>query len=201
MSKAKISGLIISAGLSSRMKGFKPLAGYKGNTFIGNITNKLEPVCEYIIVVTGYNADKLKSAILKEFSSITSRLNFVQNELYRKGMFTSLQRGLQEAKDCDWVVYHFVDQPGLPEQFYSKFISQIDEKHNWVQPTVNEIKGHPILLQRKLFDLIISSSENSNLRELSSNTLIRKKYWECKCPEIFQDIDTEEEYLKLEGSR
>lgn len=197
MNTIKISGIIISAGLSDRMKRFKPLAIYKGKTFIGNIIHKLEKVCERIIIVTGYKADRLKSEVLNESSELAHRLKFVQNDFYEKGMFTSLQRGVQAASDCDWLIYHFVDQPGLPEKFYSEFILQIDEKHNWFQPSVNKRAGHPILIAKELFDVIISQSTESNLRELSTNNKFRKKFWECNYNEIVQDVDTEEDYLKL----
>ncbi len=49
-------------------------------------------------------------------------------------MFTSLQTGLTAAINSDWILYHFVDQPGLPNKFYQEFIKQIDDEHNWIQP-------------------------------------------------------------------
>jgi molybdenum cofactor cytidylyltransferase len=200
MSNYKISGVIISAGLSGRMNQFKPLALYKGKSFLNNIIIKLSSLCNNVFIVTGHDSEKLQQEINKELGAKYNNLRFVHNKYYQRGMFTSLQKGFEAAKDCDWIIYHFVDQPGLPEQFYTEFISQVDEKHNWVQPTVNERKGHPILLHKELFDLIISSKEDSNLREVGSNNLFRKKYWECGYSEIFQDIDTEEDYIKLKSS-
>ncbi|MCG6913331.1 hypothetical protein LJE86_05390, partial [bacterium BMS3Abin03] len=50
--------------------------------------------------------------------------------------------------------------------------------------------GHPILLGKDLFELIIKSSPESNLREISKSPIVNKKYWECGYKEIFQDIDT-----------
>ena len=91
----KIYGLILSAGLSGRMKMFKPLANYKGKTFIHNIILKLNPVCEKIFIVTGFNSEKLKYEITKTFSNekeLLSKINFVYNENYKQGMFTSLQK-------------------------------------------------------------------------------------------------------------
>ncbi|MGD8307331.1 MAG: nucleotidyltransferase family protein [Ignavibacteria bacterium] len=197
MNTIKISGLIISAGLSGRMKRFKPLADYKGKTFIGNIIHKLEKVCEDIIIVTGYEADRLKSEVLNESPKLRHKLKFVQNDLYQKGMFTSFQKGIEAARNSDWVLYHFVDQPGLPAKFYSELISQIDNKHNWIQPVNKNRRGHPILLARNLFDIIISALKDSNLRELSKSDNFKKKCWECNYDEILQDIDTEDDYQRL----
>jgi CTP:molybdopterin cytidylyltransferase MocA len=112
-------------------------------------------------------------------------------------MFTSLQIGIFESKNCDWILYHFVDQPGLPNNFYLEYIKQIDSEFNWIQPSYKNQHGHPILLGKDLFELIINSSPDSNLREISKNSKVKKKYWACNYKEIFQDIDTEEDYSKI----
>ena len=197
----KIYGLILSAGLSGRMKIFKPLADYKRKTFIHNIILKLNPVCEKIFIVTGFNSEKLKEEVIKTFSKdeeLLGKLNFVHNERYEQGMFTSLQKGISAASDCDWILYHFVDQPGLPDNFYKAFVKQIDTEHNWIQPSYKNRHGHPILLGKDLFRLIINSSQDSNLREISKSPILKKKYWESGYNEIFQDIDTEEDYLGIQ---
>ncbi len=179
---------------------FKPLANYKGKTFIHNIILKINPVCEKIFIATGFNSEKLIEEITKSFSSekeILGKLNFVYNENYEQGMFTSLQKGINSASNCDWILYHFVDQPGLPNNYYEEFVKQIDAEHNWIQPTYQNQHGHPILLGKDLFELIITSSAESNLREISINPIVKKKYWESDYKEIFQDIDTEENYKAL----
>jgi molybdenum cofactor cytidylyltransferase len=202
LSKSKIYGLILSAGLSGRMKMFKPLANYKGKTFLYNIIIKLYKICDEIIIVTGFNSDELRIETIKSLQSenqpnVIPKLNFTFNESFQKGMFTSLQKGISEASNCDWILYHFVDQPGLPENFYLDFIKQADSNYNWIQPVNKDQKGHPILLGKELFDLIADSSPGSNLREISKSSKVKKKYWECSYTEIFQDIDTEEDYLKV----
>ncbi|MCW8803377.1 MAG: NTP transferase domain-containing protein [Ignavibacteriaceae bacterium] len=194
---------MLSAGLSGRMGKFKPLAEYKGKSFIYNIILKLNLVCDKIIIVTGFKEEDLKNRIIGDLSAddqaqIIKKMLFIQNENYKKGMFTSLQTGLAGARECDWILYHFVDQPGLPEKFYFDFVKQIDNNCNWIQPVNKEQKGHPILLGKDLFELIVNSSPDSNLREISNNPIVKKKYWECNYEEIFQDIDTEEDYLKLQ---
>jgi len=198
----KIFSIILSAGLSSRMKMFKPLADYKGKTFLNNIIIKLDNICNEIIIVTGFNSDELKTEIIKSLnnenqSEVINKIKFTFNDSFQMGMFTSLQKGISEVNNCDWLLYHFVDQPGLPEKFYSDFIKQVDNDCNWIQPVNKEQKGHPILIHKALFDLIINSPASSSLREISKNPVVKKKYWECCYDEIFQDIDTEEGYSKL----
>lgn len=174
---------------------FKPLLSYKGKSFIQNIVLKLNSVCDKIIVVTGYKVSEVEENVSQ--LNLPSKIEFVHNESFEKGMFTSLQAGLAKAMESDWIIYHFVDQPGLPEDFYKEFVKQIDDKHNWIQPKIKEQKGHPILIKRNLFQLIVDAPLNSNLREISNDPRVKKKFWECAYAEIFQDVDTEEDYLKL----
>jgi len=182
---------------------FKPLANYKGKTFLNNIIIKLDSICDEIIVVTGFNTDELKTETIKSLnddnqSEVLKKVKFVLNDSFHKGMFISLQKGISEAKNCDWILYHFVDQPGLPENFYPDFIKQTDSNYNWIQPVNRDQKGHPILLGKELFDLIANSSKDFNLRDISKSPEVKKKYWECHYKEIFQDIDTEDDYSKAQ---
>jgi molybdenum cofactor cytidylyltransferase len=195
VNQIQIYGLILSAGLSQRMEKFKPLLNYKGKSFIQNIVLRLDCVCDKIINVTGYKANEVEKNVNQ--LSIHSKIEFVFNPDYENGMFTSLQAGLTKALDSDWIIYHFVDQPGLPLEFYKEFVNQIDDKHNWIQPILNGQKGHPVLIHNNLIEHILSSSNDSNLREISNDAIVKKKFWECGYKEIFQDIDTEEDYSKL----
>lgn len=188
----------MAAGLSGRMKSFKPLANYKGESFIINIILKLGIICDQIFVVTGHKADVLESSvknilIKSHQNELLKKIKFVYNESYEKGMFTSLQKGILAAKNCDWILYHFVDQPGLPNDFYSNFINQIDSSYNWIQPSYKNERGHPILISNVLFELIINSPADSSLREINKNSVVKRKFWECDYKEIFQDIDTDED--------
>jgi molybdenum cofactor cytidylyltransferase len=192
---SKTHGLIVSAGLSSRMGKFKPLLIYKGKSFIQNIVLRLDSVCDKIFVVTGFKAIEVEENVNQ--LKIHSKIEFVRNESFKKGMFTSLQAGLVKAVESDWIIYHFVDQPGLPEEFYKEFVNQIDDKHNWIQPKIREQKGHPVLIHNNLIEHILSSSDDSNLREISNDSIVKKKFWKCGYEEIFQDIDTKEDYSKL----
>ena len=180
------------------MRSFKPLADYKDNSFIINIILKLESICDQIFIVTGHKAEVLESSVINDLTNnqqneLLKKIKFVYNESYHKGMFTSLQKGIFAAQYCNWILYHFVDQPGLPNNFYTNFLNQIDPNYNWIQPSCKNKNGHPILIKKDLFNLISNASEDSNLKEISKSAEVKKKYWECNYEEIIQDIDTEED--------
>ena len=190
-----LAGLIITAGHSSRMGKFKPLLQYEGKSFLQNIVTKLVSVCDEIVVVTGHNENLIET----ELNSSQNKNNIltVFNHKYKDGMFTSLQKGLEQSKNSDWVLYHFIDQPTLPNLFYYDFIEQIDDSFDWIQPKYNGKNGHPILINSRIVNLITEAPHTTNLKEITNNSIITKKYWNCNYPEIHDDIDTIERYNKL----
>jgi len=195
----KINGLILSAGLSSRIGTFKPLLLYNGQSFISIILQKLYPSCDNVGIVTGYKKEQVEETIKKcisDFNYYQHKIKLILNDQFEQGMFCSMQAGLKEMSDCDWLLYHFVDQPHLPPQFYHEFIGQIEKSYNWVQPEYNNKKGHPILLHNSLFPKILNLKSTS-LKDISHSSEIKKKIWNCDYPQIIEDIDTKEDYQKL----
>lgn len=188
----KISGLILAAGLSGRMKSFKPVIKINGREFVSIIAGNLLQVCDELVVVTGYKSELVENALEK-----SDRIRFVYNENYEEGMFTSLKKGIIETADSGWVIYHFVDQPLIPKEFYNEFIEQIEDNYNWIQPAFNSIKGHPVLLNNSLFQIIIDAANNYSLKEISNNRAVNKKIWECRYSQILADIDTIKDLEKL----
>ncbi len=194
-----MNSLLIAAGLSSRMGDFKPLLFYKNEAIILSIIKKINIISDKIFIVTGFKEYELINVVKENFqeSEINKKIVFVSNPNFNKGMFTSLQKGLEKAKECDWILYHFVDQPHLPQNFYLEFYSQISDKFDWIQPAFSEKNGHPILLNKSLFDHIIYADENSTLKDLNNKLKINKKIWNCDYKEVLDDIDTPEDYINL----
>ena len=127
----KSTGLLIAAGLSSRMGKPKALLLQDELPFAIVILKKMLLVCDKVVVVLGHNADKIKKELqvfINKSDELKLRVKFVTNEHFEKGMFSSLKYGLNVEINSKWFLYHFVDQPGLPEEFYQEFTEQIDNK-------------------------------------------------------------------------
>ncbi len=194
-----INTLLVAAGLSSRMGKFKPLILFQDEPIIISIIKKLLPISNKIFIVTGFKEKEIITTIEEYFqkSVLKNKIVFVSNLEFEKGMFTSLQAGLKKAKDCDWLLYHFVDQPQLPQNFYTDFIAQIDDKYDWIQPAYKSRKGHPLLIRNSFFKSIVKADENSSLKELIRVSNANKIIWDCNYKEILNDIDTPEDYKEL----
>lgn len=203
-----ISGLLIASGLSSRIKGFKPLLSYNEKSFLIIILEKILSVTTNIVIVVGHNHSLILEELEKHFNDkaheikkgiwqITKNIEIVYNNNYQKGMFTSLKIGIEQLKDSDWILYHFVDQPSIPQKFYNEFISLINSNVNWIQPTNVERAGHPILFDKYIILKVNDSDNSSNLRLITQGKTIKKQFWNCNYSQILEDIDTNEDYEKL----
>jgi molybdenum cofactor cytidylyltransferase len=214
-----INGLVISSGFSNRMGKLKPLLYLNGLPFCLLIPLKMAAVCRKITIVVGHEGNKIKEEIEKFLSSpqklikhvspdlpsqvlinLMEKIEVYSNPDFEKGMFTSLKNGIKQLRQTDWLLYHFVDQPGLPLAFYLEFVNLIDESVDWIQPKYLFQKGHPILINARLFPKIIEHFPEGNLREISCSKHIKKKYWDCPYAEVLQDINTPADYqLLLDG--
>jgi len=199
MKKPILNGVLISAGFSSRMGDFKPLILYNQKPFIVEIIQKLFSVCDKIIIVTGFKCSEVESVIKNEFEEdiFHSKIHLVLNPEYEIGMFSSLQTGIKNTFDADWVLYHFIDQPLLPVGFYKEFVKQIDENFDWIQPVYNLEHGHPVILNRSLFEKIVSLPYEANLRIVKEADSTKKKLWECSYPHILTNINSKSDLDKI----
>jgi molybdenum cofactor cytidylyltransferase len=198
-----MNSLLIAAGLSSRMGKFKPLLPYNDEPIIMSVIKKIVQVSNRVFIVTGYREKEITITVKEYFqgSQLNEKITFVSNRTFEIGMFSSLQKGLEAGKECDWLLYHFVDQPKLPHKFYNDFISEINNKFDWIQPSFKDKKGHPVLIKNSLFKNIIEADENSSLKELVNSKIVKKKIWDCSYEEILSDIDTPKDYNELLNSQ
>lgn len=193
-----ITGLLLCAGMSGRMGTTKALMTYNGLPFSVQIIRKLLIVSKEVVVVLGHEAGKVKNEVIKHLSNDEiSKIIFVFNDIYRAGMFSSLQCGLISISQTDWILYHFVDQPSIPISFYNEFVKQLSKEVNWIQPSYKNILGHPILYNKKVANMILQLSENNSLRVLSNDQQIIKQIWDCNYPQVLEDIDTIEQFNNL----
>ncbi len=201
MNEIKINALLIAAGKSGRIGIQKALLPYQEQSFISCILKKLFPNFQRIVVVVGYEAEKVKLE-LEPFRELASKignqkLTVVENINYEFGMFSSIKLGLMMLKDADFVLLHMIDQPDLPENFYLEMKQQVKKSVDWIQPIYNNKNGHPIIFGKKVLEKILSSDLNSDLRKIKKELELKVFNWNCRYKEILTDIDTLDDYNNL----
>jgi molybdenum cofactor cytidylyltransferase len=157
-------------------------------------------ICDEIIIITGHNSNLIEEHTSKWEPQLHRKIKLIYNSNYKKGMFTSLKLGVENC-NTNWLLYHFVDQPNLHKEFYYNFTKQINDDYDWIQPKQKDIKGHPILFNKKVMRKIITSKDSISLKNISSESDIKKKYWKCNYKEILLDFDTPKDLEKLEDKK
>lgn len=183
-----VEGIILAAGFSSRAGAYKLTLELCGKTVIERCIEGMYDACSKIIVVGGYNIKKL-TPILDKYSKI----RLVYNESYQSGMFSSVIKGFTHTEG-DKVFMIPGDYPLVSQHVYENLLKV---NKNIVIPTYEGIKGHPVLMNKRMASLLLSATDISNLREF----IIKHgfKTLEVKCPGILMDIDTPEDYLLAEN--
>ena len=188
--------IILAAGLSSRMFDFKPLMLYNGMSFLENIINKTKKICNKVIVVTGYNSKLIESIIQTKYNN--EKIYTVFNPEYNSSMYLSLLVGLTHVTNNNHVLYHFIDQPTIPVQFYYEFLAEIDTTSLIVQPRYCNKRGHPLLFSFNFCKHLLNSNPDSYLKLEMKKFENEIKYWDCNYKQILKDFDTPEDFKIIE---
>lgn len=140
----QLSAIILSAGRSSRLPGFKPLLPLDGMTMLARAANLFRTAnVNDIIAVTGYRADEVKDEALR------NGIRPVLNPHYEDGMLSSVLAGLAALPlDTDAVFVLPVDMPLLRTETVRALAERM--RHTQAQaliPTFHTKPGHPPLLR------------------------------------------------------
>lgn len=196
MKKNKIGVIIIAAGYSSRMDGFKPLLKFGNQTAIERViaTHQLAGV-DQIILVLGHRADEISPYIKNK------PLDLVINEKFAEGMYTSIVKGitqLDEAVDAFFI--HPVDIP-LVKPETVKYLMEASEKTNRgiIYPCFLGERGHPPLIQKKYQNLIQKNKMDGGLKRLLALYEADAVDLPLTDEAILMDMDTRSDYEALLG--
>lgn len=194
-----IVGMILAAGESKRFTpGNKLLYKIKDNkTVIQLITRAfLQSKLEKLIIVIGYEADKIKKNIETQVKSTSLKIEFVYNENYKTGgMSSSIRKGFEIVKSEEAVILTPADIPLLPTSIINLIIDTYEAKqYDIIIPSYENRKGHPILLSSNLFQEICGISEQKQgLKEIITKYKQKIHFLPTQSPEILQDIDSYED--------
>ncbi|MHB9940931.1 molybdopterin-guanine dinucleotide biosynthesis protein A [Clostridium sporogenes] len=180
-----IDGIVLAAGLSSRVGRYKLTLDMQGKTVVERCMESMYDICSNVIVVGGYNYNLLQD-ILKPYSKV----KMILNENYLEGMFSSVKKGLYQVKGDKFFLTP-ADYPLIKKDTYIKMLST---NSDIVIPTYKNIKGHPVLIKRGIINNILSE-EYVSLREFINKHGFSTLRIEDQG--ILLDIDTDEDYIDI----
>lgn len=192
----RIAAVVLAAGLSSRMKFFKPMLELAGSTVIKKTieTLRLAAVAE-IVVVTGYQGEQLAKHLVGEDVTI------VCNHEYQQGdMLSSAKLGLAAAQhNCDAVLLLPADIPLFSQQTIAALCSSMtNDPCDVVSPMCNGKKGHPILINCNIVDRLLAFSGENGLKGAIATLGFNQRLVEVDDRGVLLDADHPEDYLCLQ---
>ena len=197
-----IPAIVLAAGKSTRMgrpKANLPLE--TGETFLSRIVQTLYAAAvDDVVVVVGHEAD----AIVAEFPRTGAAARFVTNPDYEQGQFSSLLRGLN-AVDRPGVMAAIVTLVDVPLVTADTVRAVIDRYHQTHAPIVRPVRGdehgHPVLIDRSLFDEIRRADPSVGAKLVVRAHASMRGDVQVDDDGAFRDFDTVDEYERGIGSR
>jgi len=189
--KPIISAMILAAGESKRMGQPKMLMSFGQTTIIEQIIHELiKSLADSILVVTGASGDAIRE-VIKGYS-----VTYSDNPDYSSGMITSIQTGFRKMKgEVAAVMVLLGDQPMIQTSLIDKLIAAYYRSGKGIiQATYNGKRGHPVIIDKKYRNEILSMTKEESLRDLLRTHPDDIYEVNTNSPEILRDIDTMEDY-------
>lgn len=189
-----ICGLILAAGMSSRMGAFKPLMPLRGKTMIENtVDSVLDGGAKQVVVVTGYRGEELEQVLRRRYGA---ELILARNpDFCKTDMMESIRIGCRRLPDCDAFFLMPGDMPVIRPTTFQKLLSERPaDRMNIVFPTLDGYRKHPPLVDARLIPEILAFHGDGGLRQLwrQHTELI------CTVPVddegVWVDLDTQSDY-------
>lgn len=200
-----ISGILLAAGLSTRMGEPKQLLPFADSTIVETVVdNMLDAKFSEVIVVVGHYAEQIQELI----SDLSVKTVF--NPDYHKGMLTSVQAGVRSLNfpnennsrgastftNRNAFALLLVDQPFITSALIDIVIDTYTHTTKGiVLPSYNYRRGHPVIFNQKYVDEILSLSQDSDgVRTLYKTHSKDIHYVEVDTDAVLRDIDYKEDY-------
>jgi molybdenum cofactor cytidylyltransferase len=195
---SSLAGVILAAGASSRMGQDKALLQYGGRSFLAGAIQLLQNVCDFVVVVAGKNMDVLRPIVYENSAYLA--LN-PQPEL---GQFSSLRLGLQAVLDRgrDAACVTLVDRPPAELKTVQKLKEHFlrgSPETNWaLVPQFEGKHGHPVIFAREMIEAFLRAQPTDNARAIEHQHQDRIEYLAVNDPRVVLNINTPEDYSRLQ---
>jgi molybdenum cofactor cytidylyltransferase len=189
--RKNISAIIPVAGLSSRMKAFKPLLPLGERSILETSINlfKQNGIAE-ILVITGHRSEDVENRIA------AMEATWIYNPDFHQGMFSSILAGVKNLnKDCDAFFLLPADIPTIRANTIEQMLRayrRVNKKN--IYPVFEGLRGHPPLISTQFKERIENFSQDGGLRVCLSD--LEKYAMDLTvCDKgIHMDADTREDY-------
>lgn len=186
---------MLAAGRSHRAGTFKPGHRYRGRPLLLHATGSLEPWCRRVLVVAGFQQEKVASLIAGR-----PHLVLVLNRTFDMGMYSSVQAGVRALDErCTGFFVLPVDCPlagsAVPGALLRAFLDHGGRRA--IIPVHAGRGGHPVLLPGRARALILNAAPPATLRHVIAH--LDPLRLSVDTPAVLMDLDTPEDLAALDA--
>jgi molybdenum cofactor cytidylyltransferase len=178
-----ICGLVLAAGAATRFGSAKQLADLDGRPMLEHslLAMVASPVGRVVVVLGSGAEEVLQQVDLHGADAVVCAR-------WDEGQSASLACGLAELSGSEAVVVTLGDQPYVSPDAIRRVISARGDGAAAVRATYNGEPGHPVLLERRLFERMRDVTGDHGAR----NLLLSMQTREVPCDDLGggQDVDT-----------
>jgi molybdenum cofactor cytidylyltransferase len=186
-----ISGILLAAGLSSRMGEPKQLLPFGESTIVETVVDSmLGAKFNEVIVVVGHCGAQVRAQLG------TRPVRIVFNSDYREGMLTSAQTGIRTLQGNEAFALMLVDQPFITSDLIDQVVSAYTQTNKGIAlPSYNYKRGHPVIFhQRYAREILALDAESGGVRTLFKKYGDDIYYVTVDTDRVLRDIDYREDY-------
>jgi len=191
----KTGAVIVAAGLSSRMKSFKPLLQLGGSTVIRTAIETLQSAgVSPIVVVTGREADSLQRHLQPLSVHCIYNDDFATTD-----MFHSAKMGMKHIQPlCDRFFFLPADVPLFSKRSLLTMMGYSDYADcQFLLPSYKGQEGHPVLIDQKLIKELLLYAGDGGLKGALEHLNCQKEVLDLPDAGTTMDADKPEEYQQL----
>jgi molybdenum cofactor cytidylyltransferase len=193
-----IPAIVLAAGFSTRMgrsKAMLPLDG--GDTFLTRIVRTfLSAGIDDVVIVLGHEAEQVAATFGN--SGLPARI--VLNAEYASGQLSSVIAGLSviDRPGVAATLLTLVDVPVVAAATVRAVVDRYRENRALVvRPTSGDRHGHPVLIDRALFDALRRADPAQGIKPIVRAHASAAGDVQVEDPGAFLDVDTSAEYEAL----
>ena len=191
-----IAGIILAAGSASRMGQVKQLLPLGSRPMLWHVAQAAcQSSLDEVIVVTGAAADAVSLCVAG------LPLKVIYNPDWQQGQSGSIQTALRSLPpDCDAVLFLLADQPLITSQLINELISHWQRcGKTIVRPCHGDKPGNPVLFSLAAWrDALQQLGGDQGARRILKAHPEAIGYLPVANDEIFLDVDTIEDYAKMQ---
>ena len=193
----RIGGLILAAGLSSRMGDFKPLMPLRGKTLIENSIDSLL-LCgiDPIVVVLGHRQQDMEAILKSRYLDDTLTLAY-NDDFATTDMLASVKIGLAAMPECDAFFLLPGDMPVVAKETFLAVYRAMPESVPAIAfPTLEGYRKHPPLIDSRFIPEILRYEGQEGLRgfwKLHEDAIVTVPVDDVGC---WTDLDTFAQYSR-----